>query len=169
MATAHDLAAIYERIWADYGLPAARLPDLVTAVMVVSWLAAKHVQPPLAQIEGVRRQVESALHATLPRLDPGLVREARVAMQCHFAIIFRANAIGRASGDPRQFEELDVVAREWCAAVFGRDIRDFEVTPDGFVRASANPSQSRGGGTRRKTPAHVRSDAPMARVAGPSS
>jgi hypothetical protein len=54
-------------------------------------------------------------------------------LQCHFAIIFRANTIGRASGDPRQFEQLDAVVREWSAAVFGRDILDFEATPDGFV------------------------------------
>ena len=107
------------------------------------WLAAKHVQITMAQHEGVRRQVESTLHGDLPQLDATLVREARVAMQCQFAIIFRANTIGRASGDPRQFEQLDAVVREWSAAVFGRDILDFEATTDGFVAPAARPSASR--------------------------
>jgi hypothetical protein len=71
------------------------------------------------------------------------VHEACVAMQCHFAILSRANIIGRASGDPRQFEQLGAVVREWSAAVFGRDILDFEVTPNGFVPPSASLSASR--------------------------
>ena len=142
MAIAHDFAAIYARLCTDYAMPAASLSDLITATMIMSWLAAKHVQVTLAQHEGVRRQVESALHAALPRYDATLVREARVAMQCHFAIIFRANTIGRASGDPRQFEQLDAVVREWSAAVFGRDILDFEATPDGFVPPTVSQSAS---------------------------
>jgi AraC-like DNA-binding protein len=146
MAMAHDFAATYARLCTDYAMPAASLSDLITATMIMSWLAAKHVQVTLAQHEGVRRQVESALHAVLPRYDATMVREARVAMQCHFAIIFRANTIGRASGDPRQFEQLDAVVREWSAAVFGRDILDFEATPDGFVPATMKHSASRRGG-----------------------
>jgi len=143
MAVAHDFAAIYERLCTDYAMPAASLSDLITASMIMCWLAAKHVQITLAQHEGVRRQVESTLHGDLPQLDATLVREARVAMQCQFAIIFRANTIGRASGDPRQFEQLDTVVREWSAAVFGRDILDFEATTDGFVAPAARPSASR--------------------------
>jgi AraC-like DNA-binding protein len=142
MAVAHDFAAIYERLCTDYAMPATSLSDLVTANMIMCWLAAKHVQITLAQHEGVRRQVESTLHAELPHLDATMVREARVAMQCHFAIIFRANTIGRASGDPRQFEQLDAVVREWSTAVFGRDILDFDATPDGFVPPSASPRRA---------------------------
>ena len=143
MAIAHDFAAIYERLCTDYAMPAASLSDLITANMIMCWLAAKHVQITLAQHEGVRRQVESTLHGDLPQLDPALVREARVAMQCQFAIIFRANTIGRASGDPRQFEQLDAVVREWCAAVYGRDILDFEATTDGFAAPAARQSTTR--------------------------
>jgi AraC-like DNA-binding protein len=142
-AIAHDFAAIYDRLCTDYAMPAASLSDLITAIMIMCWLAAKHVQITLAQHEGVRRQVESTLQAILPKLDPKLVREARVAMQCQFAIIFRANTIGRASGDPRQFEQLDAVVRKWTADVFGRDILDFEATPDGFVAPPARQSASR--------------------------
>ncbi len=149
VAIAHDLAAIYERLCTDYTIPPASLSDLITANMVMCWLAAKHVQITLAQHEGVRRQVESTLHGDLPQLDPAVVREARVAMQCHFAIIFRANTIGRASGDPRQFEQLDAVVREWSATVFGRDILDFEATPNGFVR----PPVSQGAARRALRPA----------------
>jgi hypothetical protein len=138
MALTHDLAAIYERICADYAVPAARLSNLITAIMVEAWLATKHVQLTLPQLEGIRGQVESTLHTVLPELDPTLVREARVAMQCHFAVMFRANTTGRASGDPRQFDQLDAVVREWSAAVFGRDILDFEPTPNGFVVPSLN-------------------------------
>jgi hypothetical protein len=143
MAIAHDFAAIYERLCTDYAMPAASLSDLITASMIMAWLAAKHVQVTLAQHEGVRRQVESALHPVLPNLDPTVVREARVAMQCQFAIIFRANTIGRASGDPRQFEQLDAVVRRWSADVFGRDILDFEATPNGFVPPSVSQAVSR--------------------------
>jgi AraC-like DNA-binding protein len=143
MAITHDFAAIYERLCGDYAMPAASLSDLITASMIMAWLAAKHVQATLALHEGVRRQVESTLHSVLPNLDPTVVREARVAMQCHFAIIFRANTIGRASGDPRQFEQLDAVVRQWSADVFGRDILDFEATPKGFVPPPLRQSESR--------------------------
>ncbi len=145
MAVTHDLAAIYERICADYAVPAARLSNLITAILVETWLATKHVQLTLPQLEGIRRQVESTLHTVVPRLDPTLVREARVAMQCHFAVMFRANTTGRASGDPRQFEQLDAVVRDWSAAVFGRDILDFEPTANGFAPPSISLDASRRG------------------------
>jgi AraC-like DNA-binding protein len=143
MAGAHDFAAIYERTCADYAVSAEHLSELITAILLISWLAAKDLQITLAQVEGIRRQVESTLEPLLPQLARTTVREGRVAMQCHFAIMYLASTIGRASGDPRQSEQLDAVAREWSAAVFGRNIRDFEVTLDGFVPPSANLSSSR--------------------------
>ena len=92
----------------------------------------------------------------------------------------RANTIGRASGDPRRFERRGAVVREWSAAVFGRDILDFEVTPNGFAppMVTKNTSRRHGrtehradrpdvGGATHRTPAHVHRVIPSPNLANP--
>lgn len=139
----HDLASTYASVCREYGTSASGLSDMIASLLMMLWVSTKPVAVSQAQHRGIKRCVESALGRSLPRIDITSARQAYVAALCQHAILYRASIAARASGDPRMFDELGGSIRAWSVAVLGRDILEFEMTPDGFAApAKTRPSRS---------------------------
>jgi AraC-like DNA-binding protein len=151
-----DLAAQYGRFVATWDVRSflessgrhiedSRLPplehgftELLGGLLALVLTLNRRLPTTVSQVRLVQRQVQGAL-AARPAASPALVREAYVAMVCHFTVIRQSGLAGRAGQDPRAVAELVEMLGEWSARLFGGDVHDYELGPDGlaYVRAAS--------------------------------
>jgi AraC-like DNA-binding protein len=131
----HDFPGTYARVIGAFGLSTARLPDAVTAVITVTWLAASRASDPgLREVEAVGRQVLAALDDAFARLERRAAQDAHSALLCQFVIVYRALEAARASGMPSAVDQLNAAAAEFGREAFGGDLLSIELGARGFLR-----------------------------------
>jgi hypothetical protein len=101
--------------------------------LMVAFTANKPVTVP--QIQAAARQVRGAL-AARPPVDRQRVREAYVAMLCHFVVLRQTGLAGFSSQDTQVMGEVTDMFSEWSTRLFDGDILDCEIRDDGFHRAT---------------------------------
>ena len=137
---AHDFGGVLAWVLPHYGLSSSSLADAATALLVIVWVAAaRGVDPPVPQATAVSRQVRRALAGRAQRLDPAEAQAALTALLCHFVIAFHALQATRASGEPREADQLAAAARSFGRIAFGGDLAGVALTGRGFVRVEAAP------------------------------
>ncbi|MFO1048315.1 MAG: helix-turn-helix transcriptional regulator [Geminicoccaceae bacterium] len=137
----HDFGAVLAWVLPHYGLSSASLADAATALLVIVWVAAaRGVDPPVPQARAVSRQVQRALAGAVRRLDQAEAQAALTALLCHFVIAFHALQATRASGDPREAEQLAAAARSFGRIAFDGDLAGVALTGRGFAGVAAAPS-----------------------------
>ena len=131
----HDVTDTYVRILGEFDLLPARLFDRVAAfTIVIAVVANRSSDPAIADVQAVLRQVEVVLGRAPSRLTPQAVQDAHTALMCHFVVAYRALEAARASGDPRELDQLSDAARSCAREAFGGDAAQVELTNRGFVR-----------------------------------
>lgn len=136
----HDFGGVLAWVLPHYGLSSSSLADAATALLVIVWVAAvRGVDPPVPQARAVCRQVQRALAGRAPRLGPAEAQAALTALLCHFVIAFHALQATRASGDPREADQLAAAARGFGRIAFDGDLAGMALTGRGFVGVAAAP------------------------------
>jgi AraC-like DNA-binding protein len=141
----HDFLHDHRMIFATYQMSSSRLTDLITGLLIMLWSAMHEGEVALGAAHAARRQVEAALAIAPPRLAPAELDDARVALACHFVVLYQAARAARASGDQRLFDAIRAVGGAWGLEVFGSDFRELELTADGFRARTSQAAKARRG------------------------
>jgi hypothetical protein len=130
----HDFDSVLAWILPYYGLSSASLVDAVTALLIIIWVAAtRGADPPVAQVQAVNLQVRQVLEIDILRLRHDRAQAALTALLCHFVVAYHALQATRASGDPRENEQLAAVALLFGRTAFDGDLAALTLTSRGFV------------------------------------
>jgi AraC-like DNA-binding protein len=131
----HDTQRIFRQLFGLFDPSVPGLCGIIAGALGMAWMIATRQELTPGEAAAVRRQVESVV-VQLPRIAAERLREAHVALRCHYVILFHANQAARASGDRRHMDEVRSAARTWSKAAFGCDPVDLRLTADGFVSRS---------------------------------
>ena len=136
---AHDLGGVLAAVLPHYGLSSTSLADAATALLGMVWVAAtRGADPPVPPVRALQRQVRRALGTEPERLGHEVAQAALTALLCHFVIAHHALQAARASGDPREVDQLADVALRFGRSAFDGDLGAVRLTGRGFVgRADA--------------------------------
>jgi methylphosphotriester-DNA--protein-cysteine methyltransferase len=140
MLATHDFTQICAKVFGHFDCAPARLTDTIAALVSIIWGTSHNIEMTPAQVAAVRRQVEGVLFTSPPRIDSRMLREAYVALQCHFVIVFQAGQAARASGDQRLFDEIATVTRVWSEITFGRNLAEMDLNDCGFLSGAGKSS-----------------------------
>lgn len=147
----HDFSSTYLRLCDAFGLAPGRLADAVTAYVLVILVAANRASDPSAtEVRAAARQIETTLVSVLMRLKPDVAQDTHTALICHFVVTYRAVEAARASGDPREFDQLRDAAIRCGHAAFDGDVSQIALGSRGFVRRIATRSGAKASPARKK-------------------
>lgn len=136
----HDLGGVLALVLPHFGLSSSSLADAATALLMIVWVAAtRGTDPSVPQARAVSRQVRPALAGGAPRLGRAEAQAALTALLCHFVIAYHALQAARASGDPREADQLAAVARAFGRTAFEGDLAGIRLTGRGFAGSAAAP------------------------------
>jgi AraC-like DNA-binding protein len=135
LVESHDFPGVFARVLDPFGLSVSRLPDAVTAFVIVVWVAANRgPDPGLRQVEAVSGQVREALRGALAGVTPRQAQDAHMALMCQFVVLYRALEATRAAGDALSFAQLSDAAVLCGSEAFDGDVTLADLAGRGLVR-----------------------------------
>ncbi len=157
MLDMHDFADTYVRLLETFGLSPERLADgLAAFVIALSVAVDTTTEPAAGDVQAAARQAHAVLARSLARLDRKAAQDIHTALVCHVVVAYRAIEAARASGDPREVDQLREAAIRCGREAFGGDISQMMLAGRGFVRRGAKRDARPGHAGRRRAQAEAR-------------
>lgn len=135
-----DIVAEFDRGMRGYGLSGNDLADAFTAYWVVNWMVANEIpgdgsrNPSRNEIQAVRDQLALAMtrNPGVSSMDAAQRQELTESLIYNFMILDAAHTQASRPGNEAAFRELSDVWRLHGRRILGVDLRELELTEEGF-------------------------------------